>query len=185
MKTSGEAVGPDLERWDIEPTRSELRFTLQHIVEHDVLGRFTRWGGTLYFDRAAPALSTVRVWVDLGSVDTGSKERDDHVRSAEFFDVGRFPRAEFEGSSVEIGRERVLVRGLLSLHGVQRDVELEISPQATPAAGSVKNRYRARATLDRQSFGLHWNQDLAVGGVVVGDQVELEAEVDVVRANEP
>jgi polyisoprenoid-binding protein YceI len=181
MSASAGAVGPDLERWEIKAASSEVRFTLRHIVVHDIHGRFARWGGSLLFDRATPGLSTVRVWIDLASVDTDSKERDDHVRSAEFFDVARFPRAEFEGTSVEVGRDRVVLRGLLGLHGVWRDVELEVTPASIPTEGLVKNAYRIRGIINRQSFGLHWNQDLDSGGVVVGDEVEIEADVEIGR----
>jgi polyisoprenoid-binding protein YceI len=177
------AVDGDLERWEIDPATSHLRFVLRHIVVQEIRGRFQHWGGTLFLHRAQPELSSVRVWVDLASIDTDSPERDDHVRSAEFFDVARFPRAEFESSSVELGHERVVLRGLLDLHGAKRDVELEVGPRSGPTDG-VRNAYRVRGTINRQAFGLHWNQDLEEGGTVVGDEVEFEADVEIVRAEE-
>lgn len=176
-------VDGDLERWEIDPAASELRFVLRHIVVQEICGKFRRWGGTLFLHRAQPELSTVRVWVDLASIETAAPERDDHVRSAEFFDVARFPRADFESSSVELGHEHVVLRGLLNLHGTKHDVELEVGPRSGPTDG-VRNAYRVRGTINRQAFGLHWNQDLEQGGTVVGDEVELEADVEIVRAKE-
>jgi len=176
-------VDGDIERWEIDPGASQLRFVLRHIIVQEIRGRFQRWGGTLFLHRAKPELSSVRVWVDLTTIDTDSSERDDHVRSAEFFDVARFPRADFESSSVEVGLEHVVLRGLLNLHGVKRDVELEVGPRSGPKDG-IRNAYRVRGSINRQAFGLHWNQDLDTGGTVVGDEVELEADVELVRAKE-
>ena len=174
------APAGDFERWKIAPTGSSLRFALRHIVVQTIDGRFKRWGGTLELDWASPWLSTIRVWVDLASIDTGEPERDDHVRSAEFLDVARFPRAEFKSTAIEPRDDHVVVRGLLELHGVTHDLDLEVRPRRA----SHRNLYEVRGTLDRQAFGLHWNQDLQEGGVVVGDDIELLAEVELVRADD-
>ena len=181
-QTPKHPVDGDLERWEVNSTTSQLRFVLHHIVIQEIHGRFQRWGGTLFLHRTEPALSSVLVWVDVASIDTDSVERDNHVRSAEFFDVIHFPRAEFESSSVELGHEHVLLRGLLSLHGVQHDVELEVGPRSGPT-DRLRNLYRVRGKINRQAFGLHWNQDLEEGGTVVGDEVDIEADVEIVRAD--
>jgi len=170
----------ELDRWEIDPTGSRLRFSLRHLVVQQIQGEFRRWGGTLFLDRAEPWLSTVDVWVDLASIDTDSVERDAHIRSAEFLDVARFPRAEFKSSALEPRGGHLVLRGRLQLHGVTRDLDLEVA-RAEPKAAPERNAYSIRGKLDRQRFGLHWNQDLDVGGVVVGDEIELSAEVQVVR----
>jgi polyisoprenoid-binding protein YceI len=171
----------ELERWEIDPAGSQLRFTLRHLVVQQIRGEFRRWGGTLFLDRAEPWLSTVEAWADLGSIDTDSVERDAHICSAEFLDVARFSRAEFKSSAVDPRDGHLVVRGRLQLHGVTRDLDLEIT-HAEPKAASKRSAYSVRGKLDRQLFGLHWNQDLDVGGVVVGDEIELSAEVQIVRA---
>jgi polyisoprenoid-binding protein YceI len=173
----------ELERWLIDATRSSLRFSLRHLVIRQIRGQFRRWGGVLFLDRVEPWLSSVSVWIDLGSIETDEPERDEHVRSEEFLDVARFPRAEFKSDTVEIREERVVVHGRLDLHGVVHDVDVEIEPQAETRDpdGRQRSRYRVKGSLDRQAFGLHWNQDLDVGGVVVGDEIELLADVEVLR----
>lgn len=175
--------GGALERWDIDPATSRLRFVLRHLILQQITGELHSWGGTVYLDRAQPALSSVTAWVDLSGVDTGSVERDDHLRSAELLDVARLPRAEFTSTSVEVRESRAIVHGLLWFHGVTHDLDLEIE---TPAGVTDPARavYTVKATFDRQAFALHWNQDLDVGGVVVGDEVRLSADVKLVRANE-
>jgi polyisoprenoid-binding protein YceI len=175
----------ETETWTVDPGRSSLTFSLSHIVVHQIRGRFARWGGTMSINSKEPWLSSVDIWVDLGSITTGDPERDAHVRSAEFLDVARFPGARFRSKNVCLEEKRVIVEGTLDLHGVVREVELraDVEPAASRADGQERARYRARGTLDRQSFGLHWNQDLDVGGVVVGDQVELVGNVEAVRTN--
>lgn len=175
--------GGELERWEIDPADSHLDFTLRHLVVQQIRGRFRRWGGTLFLDRAEPWLSTVHVWVELASIDTDSVERDKHLRSAELLDVVRFPRAEFKSTAVEPREGRLVMRGRLQLHGVTHDLDLavELGAGRDPAA---RNVYTARSNVDRQLFGLHWNQDLDVGGLVVGDVVDLSAEVVVVRVSD-
>jgi polyisoprenoid-binding protein YceI len=151
-----------------------------------IRGRFRQWGGTLFLDRAEPWLSSVQVWIDLGSIETDEPERDAHIRSAEFLEVARFPRASFESDSVAIRDQRGTVRGRLDLHGAVRDVELRVETRQESRApsGQPRRRYKVSGSLDRQAFGLHWNQDLDVGGVVVGDRIELAADVELVRVED-
>ena len=172
----------DLERWEIDPGRSKLTFTLRHLVVSEIKGSFTRWGGTLYLDRHQPRLSSIQVWIDVSTIDTGAPERDDHIRSSEFLDANQLPHAEFQSSAIEEKDGRAVVRGRLRLHGVTRDIDVDVEPCAPPAPGG-KNVYRLRAKLDRQSFGLHWNQDLDFGGVVVGDEIRVVAEMALVHTN--
>jgi polyisoprenoid-binding protein YceI len=172
----------DLEKWEIDPARSSLRFVLRHLVVSEISGEFRRWGGTLFFPRDQPLPSTINVWVDVSTIDTGDPERDAHIRSSEFLDAALLPRAEFEASDVEQRDGRAILHGRLRLHGVTHDLDVEVEPREPPLEGE-KNAYRARTRLDRQSFGLHWNQDLDVGGVVVADEIRISAELVLVRAN--
>jgi polyisoprenoid-binding protein YceI len=171
-----------LERWQVDPVRSTLTFTLRHIVVQQIQGEFHRWGGALAIDRDHPSLSEVEIWVDVASIDTGSVERDDHVRSPEFLDVAQFPQARFKSTAIALSDERVRVAGILELHGVRHPVEMEVMVGPVTREGDVgRASYDASGEINRQAFGLHWNQDLDVGGVVVGDRVELRARVQAIR----
>jgi polyisoprenoid-binding protein YceI len=175
----------DTERWEIDSSASELGFSLRHIVVSEIQGRFRDWGGEMIFDPADVTRTQIQVWVDVASIDTGSPDRDAHLRSSEFMDVPRFPRAQFTSDDVSLRREgEALIAGRLQLHGVTRYVELHVAAQRTwvDARGLAHASYRVRGNVDRQSFGLHWNQDLDVGGIVVGDKVQLDARVELVRA---
>jgi len=175
------------ERWEIDASRSTLNFALRHFVVGEIRGTFGRWGGTLLLDPADLGRSSLQVWIDLASVDTGSAERDAHLRSPELLDVARFPRADFRSSDVALRADGdAVVSGRLTLHGVARDIELTVISQGTGAheTGVLAGQYAVRGRFDRQAFGLHWNQDLDVGGIVVGDDVHLTAQVEVVRTAE-
>ena len=181
----GELRPSQRERWQIDPANSTLTFTLRHIVVQELHGQFHRWGGRVALDRNQPSLSEVEVWVELASIDTGSVERDDHVRSAEFFDVGRFPRATFKSTSIALTEQRIRVEGILELHGTARPVEMEVTVgRETREADVARATVEASGSINRQIFGLHWNQDLDVGGVVVGDRVELLAHVALIQLPE-
>jgi len=184
-ETTTQAFDWATERWEIDGSRSSLTFSLRHIVIQQIRGRFERWGGTLYVNRRDPSLSSVHVWVDLASITTDDPERDAQVRSAEFLDVARFPRATFTSADVHAGDGEIVVEGGLDLHGTIRDVEMRaIAGAATvDAEGRARSTYTACGILDRQSFGLHWNQDLDIGGVVVGDEVEIVGHAELVHTN--
>lgn len=175
------------EFWEIDGASAQLGFTLRHLIVSEIHGRFTAWGGQMLFDPVDLDRSQIRVWIDLASIDTGSAERDAHLRSPELLDVARFPRAEFVSSGVTIRQEsRALLSGRLDLHGVSRALELDVASHGSwlDANRRLHVAYVARGKVDRQSFGLHWNQDLDVGGVVVGDKIEIEARFEMVRTAE-
>jgi polyisoprenoid-binding protein YceI len=116
------------ERWEIDEGQSHLSFTLHHFVVKKIQGEFGRWGGTLLLDRQQSSRSSLRLWIDLASVDTDVPERDAHVRSAEFFDVTQFKLATFSSTTVDVSEGPVVVKGRLDLHGAVRDVEVTVTP---------------------------------------------------------
>lgn len=137
----------------------------------------------MIFDPDQVPRTQMQFWVDVATIDTGSPERDAHVRSAEFLDAERFPRAEFTSTNVRPGRdEEALVTGRLELHGIARSVDLRVIAQRSwlDERGRMRALYAVHGQVDRQAFGLHWNQDLDVGGIVVGDKVELTGRVEMV-----
>src|SRR5580765_6136374 len=143
-----------LERWQVDPACSTLTFTLRHIVVSEIRGTFHRWGGRLVIDRDQPALSEVEVWVDMASVDTEAADRDDQLRSEEFFDVGRFPRARFNSTAIQPSDERFRVSGALELRGVSHPIELDVTTETDSRSGEVSRaRFDIHGTIDRQAFG--------------------------------
>jgi polyisoprenoid-binding protein YceI len=181
--TTSEASNLNVETWTVDGERSTLTFSLRHLVISEIRGQFRSWGGELQLDRKNASRSRVRIWVDTNSLDTGEPERDAHVRSAEFLDVAKYPRAEFRSAAIGVNADgSARLEGLLRIRRVTGAVELAIEDRGTRTeSGRARRIFVARGKLDRQAFGLHWNQDLDVGGVVVGDQINLEARVELLR----
>ena len=186
--SSAGTIGPSaVEEWQIDLDRSKLRFTLHHIVIHEIQGQFRRWGGTIVLSNDDLAKSSVHVWVDLASVDTDDVERDAQIRSPEFFDVGHFRQATFSSSEIRLPEHtNPIVKGCLALHGFMEDVDLEITrhDRWTDADGVERASYEVTSRLDRRRFGLRWNLDADVGGGVVSDDIELVAAVQATRVRQ-
>lgn len=168
--------------WRIGGDRSPFHFSLRHIVVHEIAGQFSRWGGTLWLDNADWTRSKVIAWIDLGSIETGDQERDAHVKSPEFFDIGRFPKARFVSREVQMRDPRTaLVRGQLRLHGRVGDVDLLVVAVEDKAPSDNHRVFDVTGSINRQQFGLRWNQDLDKAGIVLGNQVTLHARVELKR----
>ena len=172
-----------IEIWQADPARSEIAFKLRHLVLATIGGVARRWEATLRIDPDEPARSAIDVAIDAASLDTGDPQRDGHIRSSEFLNVGTHPRIRFNSTAVvPEGNDRYIVRGLLTILGITREVVLEVEDLDRTAAvdGIRRAVFRAHTTFDRQTFRLRWNQDLDEGGVVVGDKVEVSIKVEAV-----
>jgi len=172
------------ETWQIDSAHSAIQFTVRHLVIAKVRGQFGRWTGALEVPEGDFARATARVTIDAGSLDTGVDERDAHLRSADFFDVDRFPEIVFAGGHVEpTGEGTFRLHGELTIRGVRQGVTLDVEAagRARDPWGNERAVFSARTAIDRRAFGLTWNQALETGGVLVGDRVEIEIDVEAVR----
>jgi polyisoprenoid-binding protein YceI len=171
--------------WNIDTTHSGINFSIRHMVVSKVRGRFTRFSGTLALDEADLSRSVVEATIDASSIDTGTAQRDEHLRSADFFDVARFPELRFRSTRIErLAEDRYRVAGDLTIRDVTRPVSLEVEygGRARDPWGNERAGFIARTSLDRKDFGLRWNQALEAGGVLVGDRVDIDLEVQAVKA---
>ncbi len=170
--------------WQIDSTHSGIHFAVRHLVIARVRGQFSRWSGALTAPDGDLDRATVNVTIDASSIETGVADRDAHLRSADFFDVARFPELTFESTRVErLDAERLRVTGNLTLHGVTREVVLDVESagQTKDPWGNTRVGFSAKTSLSRKDFGLTWNQVLETGGVAVADRVDIELEVEAVR----
>jgi len=171
-------------KWRIDNSHSGFYFSVRHMVVSKVRGRFTRYCGTVHLDDDL-AKSRVEVVVDATSIDTGAVDRDAHLRSADFLDAEKFPSLLFRSTRVEpVGNGHFWLVGDLTIRGVTREVVLEATygGRGTDPRGSERVGFEAKGHIDRKDFGLTWNQALQVGGVLVGERVDLEVEVLLVKA---
>ena len=170
--------------WQIDSAHSGIHFAVRHLVIAKVRGQFSRWSGALEVPDGDFRRAQVTATIDASSIDTGVDERDKHLRSADFFDVETYPEIIFTSRRVEpVGGDRLTLVGDLTLHGVTREVTLDVESSgiAKDPWGSVRAGFTAKTAVDRKEFGLTWNQALETGGVMVGDKVEIEIEVEAVR----
>jgi polyisoprenoid-binding protein YceI len=163
--------------WTIDPAHSVVEFAVKHMMIATVKGRFRDLSGAITLDDAEPARSGVLVEIDAASIDTGTAQRDDHLRSAVF------TTRRVEGGFAEPG-DRFRIVGELSIRGVSREVVLEATYEGRGRDpwGGDRMAFRADTKLDRREYGLEWNQALETGGVLVSNEIRIHLEVQAVRA---
>lgn len=176
-----------LSTWNIDTSHSSIVFAVRHMVFAKVRGRFGSWQGVLRLDIEDLARSEVEVTIDAKSIDTGVTDRDNHLRSPDFFDVEQFPELQFKSTRIEsAGKDKYRLHGELTIHGVTKPVSLDVEygGQAKDPWGNQRVAFAASGSVDRRDFGLSWNQVLEAGGVLVGEKIEIELEVQAVAAAE-
>lgn len=177
------SVAAPAQTFAIDKAHSDLLFQVRHLVTR-VRGRFTDFSGTLSFDLESPADSSVVVTIDAASIDTGTPDRDTHLRSADFFDVATYPALTFVSSRVDRkSDDRFDVTGTLTIHGVTREVTLPVTylGRATDPWGNERAGFESEITINRKDFGLGWNALLETGGFVVGDEVKITLSVQAIE----
>lgn len=170
--------------YTIDKGHSEVSFQVRHLVTN-VRGRFNDFAGTVNLDPANLANSTVEFTIQATSIDTGVADRDNHLRSADFFDVETFPTLRFTSTKVEkAGDDRYRVHGDITIRDVTKAIVLdaEYGGQGKDPWGNQRVAFSASTSLSRGEFGLKWNQALEAGGVLVGDKIDIEVEVQAVSA---
>jgi len=172
------------ERWEIDSSHSSLHFSVRHLVIAKVRGSFTRWSGTVQVPNGDFSKATVNVTIDASSIDTGVAGRDAHLKSPDFFDAAQYPELKFVAKRVQPRSGTDLdVVGDLTIKGNTREVVLRVEQhgQAKDPWGNLRTAFTAKTSIDRKEFGLTWNQVLETGGVMVGDRVDIEAEIEAVK----
>jgi len=164
--------------WTIDGNHSSVGFSIRHIFSK-VQGSFDKFSGTVEFDPANPAAASVKVEIDPASINTRNQKRDDHLRSADFFDVAKFPAMSFTSTKVTKGEGNALtVEGDLTMHGVTKPVTLAVNfLGAGPAMGGQRAGFESAAKLDRKEFGIVWNKTLDTG-TLLGDEVAMTIDVE-------
>ncbi|MDG5468769.1 YceI family protein [Deltaproteobacteria bacterium IMCC39524] len=173
------------ENWKIDPAHTAVEFKIKHLMISWVKGTFTDVKGSVVYDEAEPGKSSVNVEIATASVDTRNKKRDDHLRSPDFFDVATYPVMSFVSKDIVVTNGiPTQINGELTLHGETRTVTLDVeefSPTITDPWGNTRRGASASATINRKDFGLTWNKALEAGGVVVGEEVRISLEVELIK----
>ena len=176
--------------WKLDPTHSQVEFSVKHMMFTTVRGRFGALDGTITLDAEAPEQSSVEATIDAASLDTRVADRDAHLKSGDFFDVESYPTLVFRSRDVRgpVGTsgETFEVVGDLTIRGVTREVILDARFEGTGTDpwGGTRAGFSAQITIDRRDFGLTWNQALETGGVLVGHEVKIDLQVQAVQVEE-
>jgi polyisoprenoid-binding protein YceI len=168
--------------YEIDSGHSAAGFAVKHLMVSTVRGHFSNVKGTIHFDPKNPAADTVEATIDASTVSTDNAQRDTHLKSPDFFDVAKFPTITFKSTHVAAaGADKLKVTGDFTMHGVTRSVVLDVegpSKEAKDPWGNVKSGATATTKISRKDFGLVWNKALESGGVVVGDEVTITLDIE-------
>jgi polyisoprenoid-binding protein YceI len=171
--------------WQIDPVHSTATFAVRHMMVTTVRGTFQKLAGTVQFDGKDVKTIVAQATIDVASIDTREPKRDEHLRSADFFDAATFPTITFASKRVEPkGAGRFALVGDLTIKGVTREVTLDVegpTPEIKDPGGNIRIGASATTKINRQDFGVSWNRALDAGGVVVGDEVAITLDLSLIR----
>jgi polyisoprenoid-binding protein YceI len=170
--------------WTIDNSHTLVEFSVRHLMISTVKGRFGEVSGKVVADDADPARAQIEVTINAASIDTREAQRDAHLRSADFFDAENFPALTFRSTRIEkASGDDLKVTGDLTIRGTTREVVLDVTSEGrvTDPWGGQRAGYSAKTKIKRSDFGLTWNMALETGGVVVGDEIKIALEVELVK----
>ena len=174
--------------WKIDSAHSSAQFSVRHLMISNVRGEFARVEGALQLDENDITRSSAEATIDANSLNTREARRDTHLKSADFFDVANHPTIRFQSRKVEKAGEGALrVTGDLTIRGVTKEVVLDVegpTPAITGTRGEMRRGATATTRINRQDFGVSWNRKLDAGGVVVGDEVKITIDLELVKQAE-
>jgi polyisoprenoid-binding protein YceI len=177
------AVGTQ-KTWAIDTSHSSVEFAVKHMMFTTVKGRFGAYSGTINADEANPANSSVKVAIDVASIDTRDEKRDGHLQSPDFFDAASYPQMTFESTRIERkSNDEYIVYGNLTIRDVTREVALPISfhGSGTTPFGTTAAGFSGELQINRKDFGLTWNVALESGGVLVSENVKISLDIQAVQ----
>jgi polyisoprenoid-binding protein YceI len=171
--------------WVLDPAHSEISFKIKHLMISNVNGKFGKFTATAESENENDFRNaTLSFEAETASIDTGNEQRDNHLRSAEFFDAEKFPKVSFVSTKTEmVGESKYYIHGDLTMHGVTKPIsfEAEYSGMAKDPWGNTKAGFEFHGKLNRKDFGLNWNAALEAGGVMVSDEVKIHGEIQLVK----
>lgn len=174
--------------WQLDPSHSHVGFAVKHLMVSTVRGQFHQYSATIDLDTADLTKARIRAEIDVASIDTREEKRDEHLRSADFFDAAQHPKIVFVSKSItRVDDETYRVIGDMTIRGTTREVTLdaEYAGVQKDPWGGTRTGFSLTGSVDRREFGLTWNAALETGGVLVGDKVKLAIEVELMQVPTP
>lgn len=171
--------------WNIDGSHSHATFTVRHLMISNVKGEFRTLAGKVTFSPDAPEQAVVEAEVEVASIHTREEKRDEHLRSADFFDAEKFPKITFRSTRIERDGDDLKLTGDLTIRGTTKPVTFQVealSPIQTDPWGGKRIGTSATAKIKRSEFGVTWNAALETGGVVVGDEIKIALDIELVKS---
>lgn len=183
MAISASTLGLDSGTWNIDPLHSSVEFSVRHMVVSKVKGRFNAFSGVVDINDDITQ-SSVTATIEVGSIDTRDAGRDGHLKSPDFFDVENFPTATFTSTSIVPDGDDFTIKGNLTIKDVTKEIDLplEFNGVGPDPYGGIRSGFSASTKISRKEFNLTWNALLETGGAVVGDDITIHLEVELVKA---
>ena len=171
--------------WTIDPDHSNVGFKVKHLMVSNVKGSFEKHTGVVEINDKDITKSKVEVSIDTNSINTNVPKRDEHLRSADFFDVAKYPTMTFVSKKVaKAGKDKLKVTGDLTLHGITKQVVLDVegpTKESKDPWGNIRKGATATTKINRKDFGLVWNAALETGGVAVGEEITITLEIEMIK----
>jgi polyisoprenoid-binding protein YceI len=171
--------------YKIDPAHSHAQFVVRHMMISNVRGGFSGMRGTVVFDPEDLGASSIDVTIDVSSLSTSDATRDTHLKSADFLDAEKYPTITFKSTTIGKHRDGLRVKGELTIHGVTKEVVLELegpTPEEKDPWGNARIGASATTKIKRSDFGLTWNAALESGGLLVGDELKIELDASLIKA---
>ncbi|XXT21187.1 YceI family protein [Sorangium sp. So ce429] len=182
--TAPSATPSQAARWTIDAAHSSVSFSVRHMMISNVRGEFERVAGEVTYDPRRPEASKISATIDVASIHTREEKRDEHLRSADFFDAGTYPTIAFVATSVRRRGDGLDIAGDLTIRGVSREVTLavsELSGEHTDPYGNRRLGATATTKIRRSDFGMSFNAILETGGVLVGDEISIHLDIQLIK----
>jgi polyisoprenoid-binding protein YceI len=174
-------------QWQIDPAHSAAHFSVRHLMISNVRGEFTKLSGSALLNSVDPSKSTVEVTIEAASINTGEPQRDEHLRSPDFFDVAKYPTLTFRSKRIQAhGADEFKLTGDLTIHGVTKEVTLDVegpTPSVKDPWGNIRAGITASAKINRKDYGVAFNALTETGALVVGDEVKITVEAELIQQN--
>jgi len=171
--------------WTIDPDHSNVGFKVRHLMVSNVKGSFEKHTGVVEINDKDITKSKVEVSIDTNSINTNVQKRDEHLRSADFFNVVKYPAMTFVSKKVaKAGKDKLKVTGDLTLHGITKQVVLDVegpTKESKDPWGNIRKGATATTKINRKDFGLVWNAALETGGVAVGEEITITMEIEMIK----
>ncbi|GAB4248295.1 MAG: YceI family protein [Ekhidna sp.] len=168
--------------WRVDPSHSSIRFTVEHLVISEVVGSFSEFSGKMVMTEDDFSTAKVTGEINVSSIDTGNKQRDGHLLQSDFFDASTYPKITFESTNIKAEKGSYVIAGLLTMKGVEQKVELKAEYKGqVQFMGHTKAGIKATTTINRFDYGLNWNSLLETGGAVVGEEIDIVLNFELIR----